>query len=137
MMSSNHMLSAAFLAAVALCAEAACAAPPTANAPSWTSAGYNGVGQVLSQGYTPPAQAAGDTLVVNGEIITPGMTSVMIQYSQLSGGVGVAHTGAGTASSTAIGNSLNVSVQGSGDTVIVNSTQTTTAPVTAVVNTPK
>ena len=58
-------------------------------------------------------------------------------YSRQSGGVSNTYSGAGgsgpgaIAGSTAIGNNLNVVVQGSHNTVIVNSRQTNTGNVTA------
>jgi holdfast attachment protein HfaA len=58
-------------------------------------------------------------------------------YSRQSGGVSQTYSGAGgsggttIAGSTAIGNNLNVVVQGSHNTVIVNSRQTNTGNITA------
>ena len=76
----------------------------------------------------------GDRLIVNG-IIQSGASS----YSSQSGGAASAYAGAGASSnggttiggSTAIGNQLNVVVQGSRNTVIVNSTQTNTGAINA------
>jgi len=78
--------------------------------------------------------ADGNRLIVNG-IIQAGASS----YSSQSGGVASAYAGAGSSSSggstiggsTAIGNQLNVVVQGSHNTVIVNSNQTNNGDVTA------
>lgn len=78
----------------------------------------------------------GNRLIVNG-IIQSGASS----YSSASGGVSSSFSGVGGSSdgmtiggSTAIGNSLNVVVQGNHNTVIVNSTQTNTGNVTAGTN---
>lgn len=74
----------------------------------------------------------GNRLIVDG-IIQAGASS----YSRQSGGVSNTYSGAGSghgttiAGSTAIGNNLNVVVQGSHNTVIVNSRQTNTGNVTA------
>ena len=73
-------------------------------------------------------------LIVDG-IIQSGASS----YSSQSGGAASAYAGAGASSnggttiggSTAIGNQLNVVVQGSRNTVIVNSTQTNTGAINA------
>ena len=78
--------------------------------------------------------ANGNRLIVNG-LIQSGASS----YSSQSGGVASAYAGAGSSSgngttiggSTAIGNQLNVVVQGNRNTVIVNSTQTNTGAITA------
>ena len=72
----------------------------------------------------------GNRLIVDG-IIQSGASA----YSSVSGGVsstfGGAGGGAAIGGSTAIGNSLNVVVQGSHNTVIVNSRQVNNGNVTA------
>jgi holdfast attachment protein HfaA len=77
----------------------------------------------------------GNRLIVDG-IIQAGASA----YSSASGGVSTSFTGAGgqgaqggttIGGSTAIGNSLNVVVQGNHNTVIVNSTQINNGNVTA------
>lgn len=74
----------------------------------------------------------GNRLIVDG-IIQSGASA----YSRQSGGVSNTWSGAGgsqnntIAGSTAIGNNLNVVVQGSHNTVIVNSRQTNTGNVSA------
>lgn len=80
--------------------------------------------------------ANGNRLIVNG-IIQSGANS----YSSASGGVASSFSGVGGSDggmtiggSTAIGNSLNVVVQGNHNTVIVNSTQTNNGNVTAGTN---
>ena len=76
--------------------------------------------------------ANGNRLIVDG-IIQSGASS----YSSASGGVSSSFSGAGAGGgttiggSTAIGNNLNVVVQGNRNTEIVNSTQTNTGNVTA------
>jgi holdfast attachment protein HfaA len=76
----------------------------------------------------------GNRLIVNG-IIQTGASA----YSSASGGVSSSWSGAGAGGttlggSTAIGNSLNVVVQGDHNTVIVNSRQTNNGDVTAGTN---
>ncbi|MFN4287812.1 MAG: holdfast anchoring protein HfaA [Brevundimonas sp.] len=68
----------------------------------------------------------GNLLVVNG-LIQAGASA----YSNTSGGAGVSGGRWGINSSTAIGNNLNVVVQGNWNTVIVNSTQINNGNVTA------
>ena len=77
--------------------------------------------------------ANGNRLIVNG-IIQSGASS----YSSSTAGVSSGHVGAGSSGNgtaiggaTAIGNSLNVVVQGNRNTVIVNSKQTNTGNITA------
>jgi holdfast attachment protein HfaA len=77
--------------------------------------------------------ANGNRLVVNG-LIQNGAS----HYSSTTTGVGSGSTSNSSAStlggSTAIGNSLNVVVQGNNNTVVVNSTQTNTGNVQAGTN---
>lgn len=95
--------------------------------------GYGGARYSTAQATSGSTRDAnGNRLVVNG-IIQSGAS----QYSSQQGGVS-ANSQAGTAGNTssiggatAIGNSLNVVVQGNRNTVIVNSTQTNTGNVTA------
>ncbi|MBB4083774.1 holdfast anchoring protein HfaA [Brevundimonas lenta] len=74
----------------------------------------------------------GNRLIVNG-IIQAGASA----YSSASGGVSSSWSGAGgnngttVGGSTAIGNSLNVVVQGNHNTVIVNSSQVNNGDITA------
>ena len=78
------------------------------------------------------ADASGNLTVVNGLIQNGSSSSVFAN----AGGVATAFAGVGgssggSASASAIGNSLNVVVQGNYNTVVVNSTQTNTGSVTA------
>ncbi len=95
--------------------------------------GYGGARQSVSAAQTGSTRdAQGNRLIVDG-IIQAGASS----YGRQSGGVSSNYSGAGgsdgttIAGSTAIGNNLNVVVQGSHNTVIVNSRQTNTGNVTA------
>lgn len=93
-------------------------------------AGYGGSRYTTAQAQTGSTRDAnGNRLVVNG-LIQAGASS----YSSASGGVSTRYSGAGGSAisgASAIGNSLNVVVQGSNNTVIVNSNQTNTGDVTA------
>jgi holdfast attachment protein HfaA len=82
--------------------------------------------------------ANGNTTLTNGLIQAPAgslfgeVRGAVGASATASGGAGDSFTGAGTGSSaSAIGNSLNVVVQGDNNTVIVNATQTNTGAVTA------
>ena len=97
--------------------------------------GYGSARSATSTATTGSTRDAnGNRLIVNG-IIQSGASS----YSSQSGGVASAYAGAGSSSSggstvggsTAIGNQLNVVVQGSHNTVIVNSKQTNNGDVNA------
>ena len=94
--------------------------------------GYQGARYTTARPATGSTRDAnGNRLIVNG-IIQSGSSA----YSQSSGGVASAYSGAGNGSTgiagaSAIGNSLNVVVQGNWNTVIVNSTQTNTGDITA------
>ncbi|MBU1346545.1 MAG: holdfast anchoring protein HfaA [Alphaproteobacteria bacterium] len=95
--------------------------------------GYGGARQAVGTAQTGSTRDAnGNRLIVDG-IIQAGQSA----YSRQSGGVSQTYSGAGgtqgttIAGSTAIGNNLNVVVQGSHNTVIVNSRQTNTGDVSA------
>ncbi|MGV3577790.1 holdfast anchoring protein HfaA [Brevundimonas sp.] len=95
--------------------------------------GYGGARQSVGTAQTGSTRDAnGNRLIVDG-IIQAGASA----YSRQSGGVSQSYSGAGAsgagtiAGSTAIGNNLNVVVQGSHNTVIVNSRQINTGNVSA------
>lgn len=100
-------------------------------------AGYGGSRYTTTRPQTGSTRDEnGNRLIVNG-IIQAGASA----YSNQSGGVGSSYGGGvgngnGTTlgGSTAIGNSLNVVVQGSHNTVIVNSSQLNNGNVTAGTN---
>lgn len=126
---------------VALAALMAASAASTATAQSSGSsgaaqfqAGYGGSRYTTGRAQTGSTRDAnGNRLIVDG-IIQAGASS----YSQTSGGVSSTYSGAGGSNgsttvggSTAIGNSLNVVVQGNWNTVIVNSNQVNNGDVSA------
>ena len=95
------------------------------------NAGYGGAG---SQMATPinvsrAYDASGNHVVVDGVTQTGSDESVF--YAMHTNGAGDSYSGAGALGGVAIGNNLQVSVVGSNNTVVVNSTQTNNAPVTA------
>jgi len=96
-------------------------------------AGYGGSRYTTARPQTGSTRDQnGNRLIVDG-IIQAGAST----YSSTSGGVSTSFSGAGgqggtaIGGSTAIGNSLNVVVQGNHNTVIVNSTQINNGNVTA------
>ena len=119
---------------------AALALPPAAAAQSAGSsgmgsyqAGYGGARYTTARPQTGSTRDQnGNRLIVNG-IIQAGASS----YSSAGGGVSSSFSGAGSSGgtaiggSTAIGNSLNVVVQGNHNTVIVNSPQVNNGDVNA------
>ena len=129
--------SRALLRAAAACTAAALlAAAGTAQAQSSTSgsgfnAGYGGgLGQMTNPVNVSRAyDASGNHLIVDGVTQTGADGSLF--YSKQSTGAGDVYAGAGALGGTAIGNNLQVSVNGNNNTVVVNSTQTNNAPVTA------
>ena len=95
------------------------------------TAGYGGSRYTTAQPQSGSTRDAnGNRLIVNG-IIQTGASA----YSSTSGGVGASGYASGNGQtiggSTAIGNSLNVVVQGNHNTVIVNSSQVNNGNVTA------
>jgi len=96
-------------------------------------AGYGSARYSTSRSQTGSTRDAnGNRLIVDG-VIQAGASA----YSSATGGVSTSFSGAGgnggtaIGGSTAIGNSLNVVVQGNHNTVIVNSTQVNNGDVTA------
>lgn len=125
--------------AVILVAFCALAAPGAAFAQSAGSnagqfqAGYGGARYTTARATTGTTRDAnGNRLIVNG-LIQTGASA----YSNVSGGVSSSYSGVGSRNgttiggSTAIGNSLNVVVQGNFNTVIVNSNQVNNGNVNA------
>jgi len=99
---------------------------------SASSASYNaGYGRTAGQENQPVnvqlSDANGNMVVENGLIRNSASGSV---FASTSAGVETSYSGAGGTAS-AIGNNLSVVVEGSYNTVIVNSTQTNTGAVTA------
>lgn len=94
--------------------------------------GYAGARQSVATAQTGSTRDAnGNRLIVDG-LIQAGAST----YTRQSGGVSQTWSGAGSegstvAGSTAIGNNLNVVVQGSNNTVIVNSRQTNSGNISA------
>jgi len=118
----------ALLVAAGLVAAASTASAQTMTA---SSAAYNaGFGRVAGQENQPVnvqlTDANGNMLVENGVIRNTVTGSVFANA-----GVETNFSGAGGGSGTAIGNNLNVVVQGNYNTVIVNSTQINNGTVTA------
>ncbi len=95
--------------------------------------GYGGARYATARPQTGSTRDTnGNRLIVDG-LIQPGASS----YSSASGGASAAYSGVGArgstniGGSTAIGNSLNVVVQGNRNTVIVNSSQVNNGDVNA------
>lgn len=123
------------LAAAALLALPSAAAAQSAGSSGMSAfqTGYGGARYSTARPQTGSTRDAnGNRLIVDG-IIQTGASA----YSSASGGVSTSFYGAGgngntaIGGSTAIGNSLNVVVQGNHNTVIVNSTQVNNGAVTA------
>ena len=96
-------------------------------------AGYGGSRYTTARPQTGSTRDAnGNRLIVNG-VIQAGASS----YASASGGVSSSFSGAGNSGgsaiggSTAIGNNLNVVVQGNHNTVIVNSSQVNNGAISA------
>ena len=99
---------------------------------SGMNAGYNSSSGEFGQAInvSRKADASGNTVVVDGVTKTGDDQSVF--YARRTGGAGDSYGGVGgQGTATAVGNNLVVSVQGSNNTVIVNSTQTNTGAITA------
>lgn len=127
-------LTAAALALPLLAAGVASAQSTGSAGAAQFQAGYGGSRYTTAQAFSGSTRDAnGNRLIVNG-IIQSGASS----YASSSAGVSSGYAGAGSSSggtaiggATAIGNSLNVVVQGNRNTVIINSSQTNTGNITA------
>jgi len=130
-------------AAVTLALGLATAIPVTAAA---QSAGSSSLGQYQAgygaSRYTTARPQSGSTRDANGNrlIVNGVIQSGASSYSSATGGVSSSFAGAGAGSgttiggSTAIGNNLNVVVQGDHNTVIVNSSQVNNGAINAGTN---
>ena len=126
------LLSTPPVAALALAASPAAAQVFGSTGGSAFNAGYNAASGEFSQpiSVSRKADSSGNTVVIDGVTKTGDDQSVF--YAHRTGGAGDSYGGVGgQGTATAVGNNLVVSVQGSNNTVIVNSTQTNTGSVTA------
>jgi holdfast attachment protein HfaA len=132
-MSIRFILPVAAIALLALPAAAAAQSAGSTGMANYQS-GYGGSRYTTSQAQTGSTRDAnGNRLIVDG-LIQSGASA----YSRQSGGVASAYAGAGQngngtaiGGSTAIGNNLNVVVQGNNNVVIVNSRQVNNGNVNA------
>lgn len=132
-MSNRLILPVSAIALLALPAVAAAQSAGSTGMANYQS-GYGGSRYTTSQAQTGSTRDAnGNRLIVDG-LIQSGASS----YSSQSGGVASAYAGAGSngygtaiGGSTAIGNNLNVVVQGNNNVVIVNSRQVNNGNVNA------
>jgi holdfast attachment protein HfaA len=122
-----------FIALTLLALTAATAAPCVALAGDWTNSGmYNGYGasnQNTASGYSM-RDANGNLTMVNGQVTSAQYSANSGGQSAYAGGVGMGGANA-YGQATAIGNSLNVTVIGSHNTTIIDSTQVNTGNQTA------
>ncbi|MDQ1193833.1 holdfast attachment protein HfaA [Brevundimonas vesicularis] len=102
-------------------------------------AGYGRAGSVASRTFNPVTRDAnGNRLVVNG-VIMNGQPNAPVNYSSAGSDTlsGAAYFDSGAAAlndsntSTAVGNLVNVSIIGHGNTVVLNSSQTNNGDITA------
>ena len=91
--------------------------------------GYGGSAMETPVNVSRAYDSNGNTVIVDG--VTQTGQSGSVFYSRQNSGAGDTYSGAGGLGGTAIGNNLQVQVTGSYNTVVVNSTQTNNAPVTA------
>jgi holdfast attachment protein HfaA len=134
---ARGLAGAGFAAAIAL-AHGAAAQTMNANAAAYNAGFGRTAGEENGPVNVSLTDANGNTTLVNSLIQAPAgsifgevRNAVGAPSTTASGGAGDSFTGAGTGSSaSAIGDSLNVVVQGD-NTIIVNATQTNTGAVTA------
>ena len=124
----THMQKIAALVLLALCAA------PAAQAQIWTnSAMYNGYGaanQNTASNYSM-RDANGNLTMVNGQVTSAQYSANSGAQSAYAGGVGMGGAQSTYGQATAIGNSLNVTVIGTHNTTIIDSTQINNGDQTA------
>lgn len=125
---------AALVAGLSVAATAAVAQTNGASGIASLQSGYGGARYTTAQPATGSTRDAnGNRLIVNG-IIQSGASSYSSSQSGVSSSSSAGSTANGSSSiggATAIGNNLNVVVQGNRNTVIVNSTQSNTGNISA------
>ena len=110
-------------------------AVPAARAGDWTnSAMYNGYGAANANAASSYSMrdANGNLTMVNGQVTSSQYASQ--SGAQVGGGVGMGSAGPTYGQATAIGNTLNVTVLGSHNTTIIDSTQVNNGNQTATAN---
>lgn len=136
------LFAAAILIGLAYAGQASAQSTPGATGAAGMEGGYGGAGRIASQPFSPTTRDAnGNRLVVNG-VIMNGQDGSTVTYTSTSStglsGASYFQNGAdglnGGATATAIGNMINVSITGHGNTVVLNATQTNTSDVNAVVS---
>ena len=129
---TKSLLSIAFISA-GLAAGAASAQTMTTSASAYET-GYGVVRNEFQNPIDPSTRDAnGNRVLVDGMMVT-GTDNSVYAYSKTLG-AGDSYSGAGAlGGATAIGNNLQVTVNGSYNTVIVHSTQTNNGNVTATAN---
>jgi holdfast attachment protein HfaA len=121
---------AACIAGACVCAGPAMAQSASSTASSFTQ-GYRTTLGALQNPVNVSTRDANGNLVITDGVIQNG-TDHSIFAKKVTGGTLDTLSGVGaTGSATAIGNSLNVTVTGNNNTVIVNATQTNNGSVTA------
>ncbi len=129
---TKYLLSIAFVSA-GLAAGAASAQTMTTSAAAYET-GYGVVRNEFQNPIDPSTRDAnGNRVLIDGMMVT-GTDNSVYAYSKTLG-AGDSYSGAGAlGGATAIGNNLQVTVNGSYNTVIVHSTQTNNGNVTATAN---
>lgn len=117
----------ALLAAAAVTGQASAQATSSRGVSAYET-GYGMTRNQMQHGVNPSTRDAnGNRVLMDGTIVTE---DSVYSYSKTLG-AGDSYSGAGNGGATAIGNYLNVTVNGNYNTVIVNSTQTNNGNVTA------
>lgn len=107
-------------------------------------AGYGGSGRTLSSNFNPSTRDANNNRVIMNGLIQDGQGGSQVNVygatNNTASGADYFRSGADnftagaiTATSTAVGNQINVNVSGSWNTVVLDSTQINNAPVTSSV----
>jgi len=138
-MTKTPLLPLVFLALSGLSGQAFAQSSTESAGAASMEAGYGRSGSVVTQTFNPVTRDAnGNRLVVNGVIVNS-QAGTTVSYTSTGSNTlsGAAYFDSGaaalgdTSSATAVGNLVNVSIIGHGNTVVLNSSQTNSGDVSA------
>ncbi|AZS22106.1 MULTISPECIES: holdfast anchoring protein HfaA [unclassified Caulobacter] len=133
-MTKVSTLRGALLAPIALMVWAGLACAQTSALSNRIERGYGSSADVMDKTFNPSTRDANGNRIVADGVIQSGVGNSALttnSTNSLAGAQYFQSGAAGSASATAIGNMIRIDVNGTGNTVVLNSTQINNAPVSA------
>lgn len=133
-MTKTSKLRGALLAPIALLVSAGLACAQTSALSKKIERGYGSSADVMDKAFNPSTRDANGNRIVTDGVIQSGVGNSSLttnSTNSLAGAQYFQSGAAGSASATAIGNMIRIDVNGTGNTVVLNSTQINNAPVSA------